>query len=114
MNTAATLVKRGALKSGRNATGGFGGVTLGEYCFVAGWRPWVTRNVPDYALVMGVPARQVGLDMLLREGRPAPGFAPDATCSDCGRQYSHEKRHLPRTGGPRRNTADRQSSPFAA
>ena len=52
-----TLVRRGA-SIGANATI-VCGVTLGEYCFV-GAGAVVSRDVPPYALVVGVPARFVG------------------------------------------------------
>ncbi len=52
-----TLVKRGATL-GANSTI-VCGVTVGEYAFVAAGAV-VTRDVPDYALVMGVPGKQVG------------------------------------------------------
>src|SRR5262249_23677004 len=52
-----TLVKRGA-SIGANATV-VCGVTLGRYSFVAAGAV-VTRDVPDYALVMGVPAEHMG------------------------------------------------------
>jgi UDP-2-acetamido-3-amino-2,3-dideoxy-glucuronate N-acetyltransferase len=52
-----TLVKRGAT-IGANATI-VCGVTLGEFCFV-GAGAVVTKDVPPYALVVGVPAKQVG------------------------------------------------------
>jgi len=52
-----TLVRRGATL-GANATI-VCGVTIGEYAFVAAGAV-VTRDVPDHALVMGVPARRVG------------------------------------------------------
>ena len=52
-----TLVRRGAT-SGANATILCGNV-LGAYCFV-GAGAVVTSDVPDYALVAGVPAKQVG------------------------------------------------------
>ena len=52
-----TLVKKGA-SIGANATIVCGN-TLGEYCMV-GSGAVVTRNVPAYALVVGVPARQIG------------------------------------------------------
>jgi UDP-2-acetamido-3-amino-2,3-dideoxy-glucuronate N-acetyltransferase len=80
-----TLVKRGA-SIGANATV-ICGVTLGKYCFVAAGAV-VTRDVPDYALVMGVPAVQVG--WMCYCGKRLPRFAPQAICPDCGRQYSNE------------------------
>lgn len=52
-----TLVRRGATV-GANATI-VCGVTLGRYCFI-GAGSVVTRATPDYALMIGVPARQVG------------------------------------------------------
>jgi len=52
-----TLVKKGA-SIGANATI-VCGVTLGRFCFI-GAGAVVTRDVPDYALVMGNPAHQTG------------------------------------------------------
>ncbi|MBI4375248.1 MAG: N-acetyltransferase [Elusimicrobia bacterium] len=52
-----TLLRRGATV-GANATI-VCGVTLGRYCFVAAGAV-VVKDVPDYALVMGNPARQRG------------------------------------------------------
>ena len=52
-----TLIQRGAT-IGANATI-VCGVTLGRYCFISAGAV-VTRNVPDYALMVGVPARQKG------------------------------------------------------
>jgi UDP-2-acetamido-3-amino-2,3-dideoxy-glucuronate N-acetyltransferase len=52
-----TLVKRGAT-IGANATI-LCGTTLGRYCFV-GAGTVVTRDVPDFALVVGSPARRIG------------------------------------------------------
>lgn len=52
-----TLVRRGAT-IGANATV-VCGVTLGEYAFVAAGAV-VNRDVPAYALVAGVPAKQIG------------------------------------------------------
>lgn len=51
-----TLVKKGATL-GANCTI-VCGVTLGEYCFVAAGAV-VTKDVPDYALMAGVPAKQI-------------------------------------------------------
>ncbi len=52
-----TLVRRGAT-IGANATI-VCGITIGKYAFI-GAGAVVNRDVPDYALVVGVPARQVG------------------------------------------------------
>lgn len=52
-----TLIRRGAT-IGANATI-VCGVTLGRYCFIAAGSV-VTKDVPDYGLVMGNPARQKG------------------------------------------------------
>lgn len=52
-----TLVKKGA-SIGANATI-LCGVTLGRYCMI-GAGAVVTANVPDFALMTGVPARQTG------------------------------------------------------
>ena len=52
-----TLVKRGA-SLGANSTV-VCGVTIGKYAFV-GAGAVVTKDVPDHALVVGVPARQIG------------------------------------------------------
>jgi UDP-2-acetamido-3-amino-2,3-dideoxy-glucuronate N-acetyltransferase len=53
----ATLVRRGAT-IGANATI-VCGHELGEYCFIAAGAV-VTKDVPAYALMAGVPARQIG------------------------------------------------------
>jgi len=52
-----TLVKKGA-SIGANATIGCG-VTLGEYCFIAAGAV-ITKDVEPYALMAGVPAKQIG------------------------------------------------------
>jgi UDP-2-acetamido-3-amino-2,3-dideoxy-glucuronate N-acetyltransferase len=54
---APTLVREGA-SIGANATI-VCGTTLGRYCMVAAGAV-VTRDVPDYALVAGVPAKRIG------------------------------------------------------
>lgn len=52
-----THIRRGA-SIGANATI-ICGVTLGRYCFIAAGAV-VTRDVPDYGFMVGVPARRVG------------------------------------------------------
>jgi UDP-2-acetamido-3-amino-2,3-dideoxy-glucuronate N-acetyltransferase len=58
-----TIIRRGATV-GANATI-ICGIELGRYCFVAAGAT-VVKNVPDYALMQGVPARQV--DWMSRHG----------------------------------------------
>jgi UDP-2-acetamido-3-amino-2,3-dideoxy-glucuronate N-acetyltransferase len=52
-----TTIRRGAT-IGANATI-VCGITLGRYCFIAAGTV-VTKDVPDYALIMGNPGRQKG------------------------------------------------------
>lgn len=81
-----TLVRRGA-SIGANATV-VCGVTLGEYCFV-GAGAVVTRGVPDYALVMGNPARQRG--WMCRCG---VRLGADLACPACGAAYAEREGRL--------------------
>ncbi len=74
-----TLVKKGAT-IGANATI-VCGTTLGCYCFV-GAGAVVTRNVKDYALVAGNPARQIG--WVCRCGER---LAENLRCPACGKIY---------------------------
>ncbi|HEV2424119.1 MAG TPA: Gfo/Idh/MocA family oxidoreductase [Terriglobia bacterium] len=77
-----TLVRRGA-SLGANSTV-VCGVTIGTYAFVAAGAV-VTHDVPDYALVMGVPARQTGWVCRCGVGLKLSGDA--AQCSACGETY---------------------------
>ncbi len=84
-----TLVKRGAT-IGANATI-LCGITLGAYAFV-GAGSVVTRDVPDYALVHGNPARlqgwmcQCGHKLELIEGHEGEF----ARCQGCGKSYTRQ------------------------
>jgi len=82
-----TLVRRGATL-GANSTI-VCGITIGEYAMV-GAGSVVTRDVPPYALVLGVPARLHGWVCQCGEKLPldtSEGDA-DATCDACGRRYA--------------------------
>lgn len=84
---ATTLVKQGA-SIGANATI-VCGVTLGRYCLV-GAGSVVTRDVPDYAMVYGSPARLRGwvCNCGIKLELPISGEQPaTTTCSVCGRHY---------------------------
>lgn len=80
-----TLVKRGATL-GANATI-VCGVTVGAYAFV-GAGAVVNHDVPDYALMVGVPARQIG--WMSQHGErlnlPLHGDA-ETVCDHTGRRY---------------------------
>lgn len=80
-----TLVKRGATL-GANATI-VCGVTIGEYAFV-GAGAVVNRNVKPYALMAGVPARQIGWMSRFGERLELPlvGNA-EAVCPHTGQKY---------------------------
>jgi UDP-2-acetamido-3-amino-2,3-dideoxy-glucuronate N-acetyltransferase len=101
-----TLVRRGA-SIGANATV-VCGATLGAYAFV-GAGAVVTRDVRDYALVVGVPARQAGWVCACGEGLDAPLAAPDAEvrvrCAACGSAYLLAGDALRADGGDRREPA---------
>jgi UDP-2-acetamido-3-amino-2,3-dideoxy-glucuronate N-acetyltransferase len=76
-----TLVKRGA-SLGANCTI-VCGATIGEFAFI-GAGAVVTRDVPDYALMVGVPARQSGWICACGVRLPEAG---DPVCSACTRRY---------------------------
>lgn len=78
-----TLLSRGC-SIGANATV-VCGVTIGRYAFV-GAGAVVVKDVPDYALIMGVPGKQVG--WMSRHGhRLLFGNADVATCPESGFRY---------------------------
>jgi UDP-2-acetamido-3-amino-2,3-dideoxy-glucuronate N-acetyltransferase len=77
-----TLVKRGATL-GANSTI-VCGTTIGRYAFIAAGAV-VTRSVPDFALVTGVPARQAG--WMCKCATKLKFAEAKARCEVCGGQY---------------------------
>jgi UDP-2-acetamido-3-amino-2,3-dideoxy-glucuronate N-acetyltransferase len=99
-----TLVKRGAT-IGANATI-VCGVTIGRYVLI-GAGALVRDDVPDYAVVAGVPARQIGwtcrcgtslsIPVVTCQDCQADGAAPlseTAVCRNCGNEYAIEGSRL--------------------
>jgi len=89
-----TLVKRGA-SIGANATV-VCGVTIGAYAFV-GAAAVVTHDVPDFALVVGNPARHSG--WMCKCGIKLAVQEESALCGTCGEEYSLHAGVLSRKGG---------------
>jgi len=92
-----TLIKKGA-SIGANATI-VCGHTLGSYCFI-GAGSVVTKDIPDFALVYGNPARQIGWvcqcgNKLTFSG---PKDLETAYCSDCGSHYEKKGNSVVLTG----------------
>jgi UDP-2-acetamido-3-amino-2,3-dideoxy-glucuronate N-acetyltransferase len=80
-----TVVKRGAT-IGANATI-VCGVTVGRHAFV-GAGAVVKRDVPDFALMAGVPARQIGWISRFGERLALPlSGSGEATCPHTGDVY---------------------------
>ena len=84
-----TLVRRGAT-IGANATV-VCGHTLGRFCFV-GAGAVVTRDVKDFALVVGNPAKQIGWMCQCGERLAMTNHA--ATCGRCGTRYREQQGEL--------------------
>jgi UDP-2-acetamido-3-amino-2,3-dideoxy-glucuronate N-acetyltransferase len=81
-----TLVKYGA-SIGANATI-ICGNTIGRFAFV-GAGAVVTKDVPEYALVVGSPARVLG--WMCRCGTRLKFKGTAAQCTKCGRKYEKKK-----------------------
>lgn len=83
-----TLVRRGATL-GANSTV-VCGHTVGRFAFVAAGAV-VTRDVPDFALVAGTPARRIG--WMCQCGERLPVDAGSARCTSCGKRYTITGEH---------------------
>jgi UDP-2-acetamido-3-amino-2,3-dideoxy-glucuronate N-acetyltransferase len=83
-----TFIRRGSTV-GANATI-VCGIELGRYCFIAAGAV-LSKNVPDYALMQGVPARQVG--WMSRHGihLPEPDSEGIMICAESGYRYKEVK-----------------------
>lgn len=90
-----TVVRRGS-SIGANATV-ICGVTLGEYCFI-GAGAVVHRDVPPFALMVGVPARRTGWMCQCGERLPPSGVG---TCSVCASSYERSGDGIRWTNAPR-------------
>ena len=79
-----TLIRRGTT-IGANATI-VCGTTLGRYCFISAGAV-VTKDIPDYALILGVPGRQRG--WISRHGHPLKEADRngDLVCPESGYRY---------------------------
>lgn len=84
-----TLVRHGA-SIGANATL-VCPVTIGRHALVAAGAV-VTRDVPDYAMVAGVPAKQIG--WVCECGESLPKVAARLVCKKCRRVYRLAKKRL--------------------
>jgi len=78
-----TVIRRGATV-GANATI-LCGITLGRYCFIAAGAV-VAKDVPDYALIQGVPGRRAG--WMSRHGHVLkPDAQGELRCPESGYRY---------------------------
>ena len=84
-----TLVKKGATL-GANCTI-VCGHTIGQYAFI-GAGAVVTKDVPDHALMVGNPAKQIGYMCICGEK-----LNNDLQCPVCNKKYSQAVNGLPLT-----------------
>lgn len=82
-----TLIRRGATV-GANATI-VCGISLGRYCFISAGAV-VTKSVPDYAMILGVPGKQRG--WMSRHGHPLTDLDENGhlICPESGYRYEEK------------------------
>jgi acetyltransferase-like isoleucine patch superfamily enzyme len=88
-NTLATVVMTGATIGARSVIGS--GLTIGRFAMI-GMGSVVTKEIPDFHLVLGHPARSRGAvcrcgQLLLRFGGDEGAGQQEARCSSCGLSY---------------------------
>ena len=69
------------------------GVSIGEWAFIAAGAV-VTKDVPPYALVAGVPGRVIG--RVCECGVPIEFEGDHAVCAECGTRYEKDAMDAPR------------------
>ncbi|MBX3196794.1 MAG: N-acetyltransferase [Labilithrix sp.] len=84
-----TRVRRGAT-IGANATVVCGS-TIGRYAFIAAGAVVTRADVPDYALMAGVPARRLGWASRHGHRLPAPDAAGVMHCPESGWRYREDE-----------------------
>ncbi|MBU1084266.1 MAG: DapH/DapD/GlmU-related protein [Candidatus Omnitrophota bacterium] len=89
-----TVVKKGA-SIGANATIVCGN-SIGKYAFI-GAGAVVTKDVPDYALVYGNPAKLSG--WICECGEKLDLISGKASCGGCSKSYSKDGKIVSRIGG---------------
>lgn len=91
------------------------GVTIGRYAFI-GAGAVVIRSVPDFALVIGNPARQIGWMCVCAQRIPANAGEDLLSCPHCQRNYCRAESGLvplsPRANVTISRTGERSTSAF--
>jgi acetyltransferase-like isoleucine patch superfamily enzyme len=91
------------------------GVPIGQYAFI-GAGAVVIRSVPDFALVVGNPARQVGWMCVCAQRIPMSASGDIISCPHCQRDYRHAENGLvpvsPRANVTISRTSERSTFPL--
>jgi len=69
------------------------GVDIGRYALI-GAGAVVASDVPDYALILGVPGRRAGWACRCGETLPRGASGPELQCARCGNRYRDEGEKL--------------------